>query len=97
MGDVNETHCPERTDIPLLVCGSPTYMPSGRLYSSHCMMCVPCCTSGDLLHATFILGHGQSDGSGVIENRVDWIMSGGKKKAAAARSDGINEETGQVV
>lgn len=65
-------------------------------------MCVPCCTSSDLLYITFILGHGQSDGSGVTENWAEGNMTAGKKKknaaaAATALSDGINEETGQVV
>lgn len=65
-------------------------------------MCVSFCTSNDLLHTTFILGHGVSDGPGVPEKGVEGNMTAGLKKkkrrrAAAAQFDGVSEETGQVV
>lgn len=43
-------------------------------------MCVSFSTPNDLLHTTFILGHGVSDGPGVPEKGAEGNMTAGKKK-----------------
>lgn len=53
-------------------------------------------TSSELLYATLLSGMFLSHGSGVVENRVKRNMIAGNKTAPAL-SDGISDETGQVV